>query len=89
MKTAETLLQEIKSSVELIDELKAVKDGDALSAFLKKHGCDATAEEFQAALRRELSDDALEGVAGGGFLDSIPWGSFALEPVKEYPVPLL
>lgn len=86
--TAEVFLQKIKASAELVDELKAVKDGEALAAFLKKHDCAATAEEFQAALKRELSDDALEGVAGGGLLESLPWDHLAHEPVKDLPLPL-
>lgn len=68
MKTLEDLFMEMKESAELLEEFKTVKDKDMLAAFLKKYDCAATVEDFKNALlskNRELSDDAMEKVAGG------------------------
>ena len=72
MKTIEEFIKEIESSADLQNELKAIKDKDALAAFLKKNDVDGTVEEFGKALKKqsegELADDAAEAVAGGGWL---------------------
>ena len=68
MKTAEEFYKEIETSKDLREELKAVSD-ETLEAFLKKHGCNATAKEFTAFIRPEtegeLEDDGLGEVNGG------------------------
>ena len=69
MKTAEEFIKEIGSSDALKNELKALKDKDALDAFLKAHGCGATAVEFvklvKAGNEGEISDEAASEAAGG------------------------
>ena len=72
MKTIEAFIKEIEGSAALQDELKAIKDKDALADFLKKNDVDGTVEDFGKALKKqsegELADDAAEAVAGGGWL---------------------
>ena len=70
MKTIEEFIKEIESSKELQKELKAAYR-EALGAFLKKHGCSATAEAFSDYVRSqkegEISDDAAMKAAGGAY----------------------
>ena len=72
MKTIEEFIKEIEGSAALQDELKAIKDKDALADFLNKNDVDGTVEDFGKALKKqsegELADDAAEAVAGGGWL---------------------
>ena len=55
------------------EEITAIKDKDAVAEFLKKYDVDGTAEDFAKALKAkagaegELSDEAAENVAGGGW----------------------
>ncbi len=76
MKTIEAFIKEIEGSAALQDELKAIKDKDALAAFLKKNDVDGTVDDFGKAVKAkagaegEISDDAAEAVAGGS------WKSF-------------
>ena len=76
MKTIEAFIKEIEGSDALKNELKAIKDNDALAAFLKKYDVEGTVEDFgkaiqaQAEAEGEISDDAAEAVAGGS------WKSF-------------
>lgn len=68
MKTIKTLINEIKTSETLQKLLAEAVKNNALAAFLKEQGCEATAEEFIAALKApvgELDDDALDTVSGG------------------------
>ena len=75
MKTVEELFREINASEELQKELSSIGKGQfaEVDAFLKKHNCDVSAEEFVVFLKKqdksqfegELSDDATEAVAGG------------------------
>ena len=77
MKTIEAFIKEIEGSAELQAALKEIKDKDALAAFLKKNDVDGTVEDFGKAIQAnngaegEISDDAAEAVAGGGFWSSI------------------
>ena len=70
------IVQEIYEKVMASNELKvsftkAAGSTAALDFWLKEHGFEASAEEVSAFFREhsgkpiELSDDALEGVAGG------------------------
>jgi hypothetical protein len=71
MKPIEAFIKEIGESTELQD---AIKDKDALAEFLKKNDIDGTVEDFGKALKSkaeaegEITDDAAEAVAGGGWL---------------------
>lgn len=71
MKTIEEFIKEIESSADLQNELKEIKDKDALADFLKKHDVSGTAEDFHKAVQAKagaegaISDDDAEAVAGG------------------------
>ena len=73
MKTIEAFLKELEGSAALRDELKAIGGKEALAAFLKKYDVSGAAEDFmkaitaQADAEGELSDDAAEAAAGGGY----------------------
>ncbi len=73
MKTIEEFIKEIEGSEALQKELEVIEDKDAAAAFLKKHDCGVTAEEFGKALKAlsegEISDDAAESAAGGWLID--------------------
>ena len=68
MKTIEEFYKEIVDSSELQNELKAASD-EMLTAFLKKHGCDADVKEFtefvKAQSEGEIEDDVAAAAAGG------------------------
>ena len=74
MKTIEEFLKELSGSEALQNELKEIKDKDALAAFLKKNDVEGTVEDFGKAIQAqteaegEITDDAAEAVAGGGWL---------------------
>lgn len=68
MKTIDMLITEIKNSEALQKLLAQAVKNNALAAFLKEQGCEATAEEFIAALKaaaEQMDDTALDAVAGG------------------------
>lgn len=79
MKTAEELFKEIDASKDLQEELTSIAKGQfaEIGAFLKKHDCAVSAEEFidflksqkKAQTEGEIEDDAAEAVAGGGIVD--------------------
>ncbi len=77
MKTIEAFIKEIEGSEALKNEIKAIKDKDALAAFLKKYDVDGTVEDFGKAIQAkngaegEISDDAAEAVAGGSWFSAI------------------
>ncbi len=68
MKTVEALYKEIAESKELQNELKAASD-EMLKAFLKKHDCDASVEDFTEYAKSqeegELEDNDAEAIVGG------------------------
>ena len=66
-------LSKAKGDSNLQEKLKAAADADAALAIAKEAGFAITAEDIQSmkSATTELSDDELEGVAGGG--DSSPW----------------
>ena len=62
------LLAKLKEDAELQEKLKGAADLDAFLAFAKEAGFDVTEEEWlkhQKKQTDELSDEELEGVAGG------------------------
>lgn len=77
MKTIQQFAEEIMASEDLKKELAVIlvnKDKDALLAFTKENGCEASMEEIRAFLKEkmadgtistELTDDELEQVTGG------------------------
>ena len=57
----------VKTDTSLQEKLKAVADADAVLAIAKEAGFAITAEDIQSMQSStDLSDDELEGVAGGG-----------------------
>ena len=79
MKTVEELFKEIDASKDLQKEHTSIGKGQfaEIGAFLKKHDCDASAEEFIDFLKSqkksrtdgEIGDDDVEAVDGGGIVD--------------------
>jgi predicted ribosomally synthesized peptide with nif11-like leader len=79
MKTLQEFYEEVKTSDDLKKSLaEAVKAGK-VTEFLKANGCDATADELKEFVvvkaaqdkpMREISEEELEHVAGGGGFDS-------------------
>ena len=62
-------LEKVKSDTELQEKLKASADADAnaVVAIAKEAGFSITAEDIQSMPVKELSDEELEGAAGGRF----------------------
>ena len=63
------LLAKLKGDAELQEKLKGAADLDAAVALAKEAGFDVTKADwlkYQAKLTFELSDEELEGIAGGG-----------------------
>jgi predicted ribosomally synthesized peptide with nif11-like leader len=70
------LLAKLKNDAGLQEKLKDVADLDAAIAFAKEAGFDVSKADwlnYQAQTNLELSDDELEGVAGGG--GTLVWGT--------------
>ena len=59
-------LEKVKGDTSLQEKLKAAGDADAVVAIAKDAGFMITAEELKNA-QAEVSDEELEGVAGGGY----------------------
>ena len=79
MKTLQEFYEELKASDDLKKSLAEAVMAGKITEFLKAHDCDATADELKEFVAgkaaqdkpmRELSDDELEMVAGGGSFDS-------------------
>jgi len=62
-------LEKVKADTSLQEKLKAASDANAASAIAKEAGFSISADEFTKAqsteLSDEVSDEELEGVAGG------------------------
>ena len=59
-------LEKVKADTSLQEKLKAAADSDAVLAIAKEAGFAITAEDIQSMQSAtDLSDDELEGVAGG------------------------
>ena len=60
-------LEKVKGDTSLQEQLKAAGDADAVVAIAKAAGFVVTADEIKSAqsASQELSDEDLEGVAGG------------------------
>ncbi|MDC3044326.1 Nif11-like leader peptide family natural product precursor [bacterium] len=62
-------LEKVKSDAELQEKLKASADANAVVAIAKEAGFSITAEDIQSmqSATIELSDEELEGAAGGTY----------------------
>ena len=58
-------LEKVKADTILQEKLKAAADNDAVTAIAKEAGFSISADDLKNA-QSELSDEELEGVAGGG-----------------------
>ena len=71
MKTMQELYNEVMADKELKAQFVEAANAGKLEAFLKEHGCEATAEEVNAFLEAKANEDAplsfdeLENAAGG------------------------
>ena len=66
-------LEKVKADTSLQEKLKAAADVDAALAIAKEAGFSISADDLKNA-PSELSDEEMEGVAGGGF-DMSFWDS--------------
>ena len=69
-------LEAVKADAGLQEKLKAAKDADAVVEIAKAAGFVISAEELKKS-QAEISEEELEGVAGGGE----NWQSFLLGPL--------
>ena len=60
-------LEKVKADTSLQEKLKAASDADGVVAIAKEAGFKISAEDLKNT-KVELSEEELEGVAGGGFL---------------------
>ena len=58
-------LEKVKADTTLQEKLKAAADADAVVAIAKESGFSISADDLTKA-QSEISDEELEGVAGGG-----------------------
>ena len=81
-------LEKVKGDTTLQEKLKAASDADAVVAIAKEAGFSISADDL-TKVQSELSDEELEGVAGGFGLKvrsracmmSMPWGRDVSIPV--------
>ena len=59
-------LEKVKADTSLQEKLKAAADSDAVLAIAKEAGFSISADDLKNAQVTELSDEELEGAAGGG-----------------------
>ena len=59
-------LEKVKGDTDLQDKLKAAGSNEAAIEIAKDAGFAITAEDIQSMPVKELSDEELEGAAGGG-----------------------
>ena len=67
-------LEKVKANTSLQEKLKAAADSDAVLAIAKDAGFIISAEDLKNAQVTELSDEELEGAAGGDWC--CPWRCF-------------
>ena len=70
-------LEKVKSDTSLQEKLKAAADSDAVLAIAKEAGFMISADDLKNA-PSELSEEELEGVAGGAIGDCIIFPFFSL-----------
>ena len=59
-------LEKVKADTSLQEKLKAAADSHAVLAIAKEAGFSISVDDWKNAQVTELSDEELEGVAGGG-----------------------
>ena len=73
-------LEKLKDDSSLQEKLKAASDADAASAIAKEAGFSISADDLKNA-QSELSDEELEGVAGG---QARGWDFCGAEPTSKH-----
>jgi predicted ribosomally synthesized peptide with nif11-like leader len=74
-------MEAVKTDAGLQEKLNAAADADAIVAIAKEVGFVISAEELQRA-QAEISEEELEGVAGGIFGKQGPLGGFGAQSPK-------
>ncbi len=64
IESAKAYIERLKTDEEFRERVKAAKDSEARIALVKAEGFDFSAEDI-SAVKGELSDDELDGLAGG------------------------
>jgi predicted ribosomally synthesized peptide with nif11-like leader len=59
-------LEKVKADTNLQEKLKAAANPDAVAAIAKEAGFSISADDLKQGQPSELSEEELEGVAGGG-----------------------
>ena len=73
-------LEKVKADTSLQEKLKAAADSDAVLAIAKEAGFAITAEDIQSMQSAtDLSDDELEGVAGGNLETALCYSTYCQE----------
>ena len=71
-------LEKVQGDTSLQEKLKAAADADAVTAIAKEAGFNVSADDLTKAQSGvQLSDEELEGVAGGNPLNYCLWGHSA------------
>ena len=65
-KQLKAFLEKAKGDTSIQEKLKAAADSDAVVAIAKELGFSFSVQDLKKAQSTELSDEELEGVAGGG-----------------------
>ena len=68
MKTIEMIINETKTNEAMRQELAEAVKTNTVTEFLKNQGCEATVEEFVAAIKEQtevMGEDELDATAGG------------------------
>ncbi len=63
-------LEKVKGDTNLQEKLKAAADANAVAAIAKEAGFSISADDLTKAPESELSEEELDGVAGGKFLET-------------------
>ena len=71
-------LEKVKADTSLQEKLKAAVDADAVTAIAKDAGFSISADDLKKA-QSELSDEELEGVAGGRNWKECTYGSLCID----------
>ena len=78
-KQIKSFLEKVQGDTSLQEKLKAAADADAVAAIAKEAGFSISAEDLKNA-QSELSDEKLEGVAGGWVAFLQLWTELTVQP---------
>ena len=74
-------LEKVKGDTSLKEKLKAASDADGVVAIAKEAGFSISADDLKNA-QSEISDEELEGAAGGGWIPGEPFLTYTWMPWK-------